>query len=176
MANKKDTIKKQIEILTNGPVEDQLKVLGKIKKSGSSEVMEPMMLLFTRTKDQKVSEGIIDILSQLKDSASGEIIAYGLKNVDDITKKSQVLNSMWNSSLDYSELIAPIIKYGMADDFMVVFEVVTIIENLKGPFNEEDLLDASLFISSLPIETYQEDVKPFVVQLQQMINNYLQTV
>lgn len=176
MATKKDILKQQIAVLEKGAAEEQIKVLNKIKKTGSTEVIEPMIDLFVKTENLNVASLIIDVLSQLKDSASANVIAASLKNVTDHEKKAQILNSMWNSSLDYSDLVSPVVKNGVVDDFMVTFEVVTIIENLKGPFNEEDLLDASLFISSLPIEDYQESVQPFIVQLQQMINNYLQTV
>lgn len=175
MAEKKDTIKKQIELLKSGSKEEQLKVLKKVKNSGSSELIKPMIELFNNS-DSKIADQILDILAQLKDTKSGDEVLSGLLSTEDYEKKAQILNSMWNSSLDYSEKVAPVIKNGLENDFMVAFEIVTIVENLKGPFVEEDLLDASLHLSSVKIEDYDESVQPFLVQLQGFVNQYLQTV
>ena len=144
----KDKIKKE-ELLKGIADKDtsvQIKAIKKCKKQGSKEVIRPLLELYVASNDEDVKNEIIGLLSELKDSASGdESLSFLLTN-DDSLIKSNVLNSMWNSSLDYSEKTAPIVKIGLSGDFMTLFEAFTIIENLKGPFEEADIMDAMLYI------------------------------
>ena len=59
---------------------------------------------------------------------------------------SDIINSIWNSKLDYSGYIADMVFLAIEGDFMKSVECLTVIENMQGPFEEHDLLEAQLYL------------------------------
>lgn len=60
--------------------------------------------------------------------------------------RSEILNSIWNSKLDYSQFIADVVFMAVEGDLMESVECLTAIENMAGPFEEHHLLEAQLYL------------------------------
>ncbi len=58
-----------------------------------------------------------------------------------------MLFAIWSSNLDACDHIPVIVNVACKSDFMVALEALTLIENLEGPFNEEDLMEGMIHIN-----------------------------
>jgi len=122
---------------------DQLKLvkkaLTKIKDKGNHKHIVPLVNLYETTQDESIKDEIKSILSQLKNTkAIVELMPFLEKGDNNI--KELVLHSLWSSGFDLADHIPLIIESACDGDFMVLLEALTLIENLEGPFNEDDLV------------------------------------
>ncbi len=121
------------------------KALTKIKDKGNEKHIVPLVNLYETSSDDSVKNEIKDILSQLKNTkAIVELMPFLEKENNRI--KELILHSLWSSGFDLTDHIPIIIETSCEGDFMVLLESLTLIENLEGPFIEDDLI---LAISTL---------------------------
>jgi len=56
------------------------------------------------------------------------------------------LTTIWNMKVDFSGYIDEFVHIAVFGDFMETLECLTIIENMEGPFMEEDILESQLHL------------------------------
>ena len=71
-----------------------------------------------------------------------------LRNPELADMKVQILSTIWNSPLDYSEYLAEFVSLAVTGDFLLILECLTILENLNGPFEEADILESQLLLKT----------------------------
>jgi len=135
-----------ISDLGSGDKKKKDRSISVISAKGHVGVIKPLIDLLVSSKDPDVHKRIGLLLSNIQDEEACGII-MGLVN-DETYKgvRTEVLNSIWNSKLDYSLYIADFVSLAVDGDFMQSVECLTAIENLAGPFQEQDLLEAQLYL------------------------------
>lgn len=129
--------------------EDQKKMergLNVISAKGHIGLIQELMDLLLMSKDAGLRKRISLLLSNVQDEDAPEVIMNLLN--DDTYKdvRVDVINSIWNSKLDYSEYVADFVSLAVEGDFMQSIECLTAIENMLGPFQEHNLLEAQLYL------------------------------
>ena len=85
---------------------------------------------------------LIELLSSLKDtSARGEIMAV-VDNEKYASIRQLMLGVIWNTKIDFSGYVDEFVFISIHGSFLEAIDCLTIIENLEGPFMEEDLLES----------------------------------
>lgn len=153
-----------------------VKAVKQVKKDGNKDVIPDLLGLLKNSKSETVKKDVLNVLNELKDSSCGEVIINWLLESGNAQLNSTVLNTMWNSSLDYSESIAPITKIGLAGDFMCSFEALTIIENLKGPFVETDLMEAMVLIRESDLTSFPIEQKELITTMLHIVDDFSKSV
>ena len=155
--NKEETNKKQekeeLKIkqlliqLNTGDTDQQIKALKSLQVHGKPKIIEALVRKLDADIDEKVEKEIIEFLSSIKDTG---VIPHMMKiiNKNEYPKQRQkLLNTLWNTKVDYSEHLQDFVNIAVNGDFMDALEAITIIENLEGPFEEEQILESQLHLS-----------------------------
>jgi len=125
-----ETVKKGIEILQEkGKVSD----LKQILSAYFAQKTENKKLLYELLASIK-AKGILEAWMEiLKDSSFKE-------------KRKEIINILWNTSLDFSDQLVYFVSLAIELDYMGALECLTVIEQMEGPFNEQQLLEAEVLL------------------------------
>ena len=82
----------------------------------------------------------------MKDTSVKQEVVDVLNEDDYLDVRHQILTSIWNCKIDYSEFIADFVAIACDGNFMETFECLTILENLEGPFEERHILECQLLL------------------------------
>ena len=163
MAQKKITIpiKKAITDLASGDEKKMAKAIQTISASGNIAVLGELIALLSQTKNALVKKKLIALLSDIRATEAKQVFIDALNDDDFNNVKTDLVNVIWNSKLDFSEYIAEFVALSMQGGLMLAIECLTVVENLAGPFEEHHLLEAQLYIkeyfSNLKRERDQKD-------------------
>lgn len=114
---------------------------------GDSSVITPLLNAWKTATSETVQKEIHEFLNDLKYTDSAEHIMNALKNDEFKSLRQHLLNVVWNCTVDYSEFLADFVALAVEGDFMETLECLTVIENLDGPFQEHQFLEAQLSLS-----------------------------
>ena len=119
----------------------------KLSNKADASIIKALLDLYSTLKeDSYVKKQLKDVFSQLKISKAVPVLIEGLSHQDDKIKEL-CLFSLWSSSLDAADYLPPIVQCACKGDYMVALEALTLVENLEGPFSEQDLIESMIFIN-----------------------------
>lgn len=113
---------------------------------GNQTIIEPLFKFILETANNKAKSEVIEFLSNLKDSASKKVVIENLLNKNFSTIQNEILSTIWNSPLDYSDFLSDFVKIAVENEFLTTLECLTVIENLEGPFEEKQILESQLIL------------------------------
>ena len=148
MAEKKISKTLQKAIIDLGS-EDQKKMDAGIKvisEKGHPGVINDLIELLLKTKTRVLQKKIVVLLSDIQDEDAVGIIMNHANDEKYREVRAEILNSIWNSKLDYSQYIADFVFMAVEGDLIESVECLTSIENMLGPFEEHHLLEAQLYL------------------------------
>lgn len=165
-----ETIKQQKhkQILLDLFSNDSKKVSKAIKAlevNGTSESIKPLADKLLTNPDAKIKSAIIELLSSLKDSSVCVEIIDVINDDKYITVRQEILSSIWNTKVDFSNYIDEFVEIAITGSFMETLDCLTIIENLEGPFMEENILECQLHLKN-----YMESNAPKDEQKSQLLS------
>jgi hypothetical protein len=148
-----------------------LKALVKTKDKGNEQLIDPLIELYKSCEDLKIKQEIKKIFAEIKNK---EIIDFFLPhlegNSDEI--KELLLFSIWSSGIDMTNHITELIEAACSGNFMVILEALTVLENLEGPFNDEDLFQGSTLIQEQIYESNDEKTKELLQSMYNVIQEF----
>lgn len=136
-----------------------LETLKKIGENGSRNMVDPILELLTRTDSEEVKELVISQLSQLKIGEMEDLFISKLQMDEYEDFKQQLVFCMWHSGMNPVNNLDVVVKLAIEGDFMMALEVLTLIENMEGPFDHESLIDAFSDVSLYMNDSTEDDPK-----------------
>ncbi|MBL1278748.1 MAG: hypothetical protein COA33_000615 [Fluviicola sp.] len=153
-------------IILNLNSQDEKKVSKAIKSfeaNGDSSVIRHLAERLLKTISEKNKTEIIELLSSLKDtSVKGELMAI----IDDekfLDIRQLILTSIWNTKIDFSGYVDEFVFIAIHGSFLEAIDCLTIIENLEGPFMEEDLLESESHLKNYMTSDTPKDEQRAVI-------------
>lgn len=143
--------KKLQTILDDLNSSDEKKVLKAIKSlesNGNANVIKPLADLLLKSDSEKVKSAIIELLSSLKDSTIVVEMVEVISDENYLSVRQDLLATIWNMKVDFSDYIDEFVEIATKGDFMEALDCLTIIENLEGPFMEENILECQLHLKN----------------------------
>ena len=137
------------QILTDLYVKDTKKVSKAIKAleaHGDSSVIKPIAKRLLEDISEVNEQELIELLSSLKDTSVVVEIMEVLGDKQFLPIRQKVLSTVWNTKVDFSDYIDEFVEIAVQGDFMEALDCLTIIENLEGPFMEENILECQLHL------------------------------
>lgn len=132
--------------------EDPKKVKKAIKSlevHGNATVIKP---LFHALKEgalpEKDQAKILELLCSLKDTSVVPEIMDVLEDEELLDVRSIALTAIWNMKVDFSGYIDDFVLIATQGTFMEAIDCLTIIENMDGPYMEENILEAQLHLKN----------------------------
>jgi len=160
--------KKHKQILLDLFTDDTKKVSKAIKSleaNGSSESIKPLADKLLTNPNPKNKAEIIELLSSLKDSSVCVEMIEVLNEEKYLPIRQEILSTIWNTKVDFSNYIDEFVEIAVNGSFMETLDCLTIIENLEGPFMEEDILECQLHLKN-----YMESKAPKDEQKSQLLS------
>ena len=125
--------------------DSQVKALAALKileTIGDKSVL-PTLIEVLYKKDASLTKAILELIANIQDQEIAEDLVEAIRNENDSSIRQQLL----------SESLAEFVSLATEGDFLQALECLTILENLSGPFEEHQLLEAQLYLKD-----YAEDL------------------
>ena len=144
------------------------KALTKTRAKGNEQLLDPLIELYTKTENQKIKEEIKNIFSELKNK---DILEFLLPHLNEGSNevKELILFSIWSSGIDMTDHIPELIEASCSGNYMVILEAVTVLENLEGPFNEDDLFQANTLLQQYLYESEDSKEKELIKSMYDIV-------
>ena len=144
------------------------KALTKTRAKGNEQLINPLIELYTKTQNQKIKEEIKSIFSELKNK---DILDFLLPQLSEGSNevKELILFSIWSSGIDMTDHIPELIEVSCSGDYMVILEALTVLENLEGPFNEDDLFQANTLLQQFLYESEDSKEKELIKSMYDIV-------
>ena len=137
-----------------------------LESNGDSSVIRPLSLLLLQDElSDKNKLAIIEMFSSLKDSSTAVEIMDVIGDSEFLPIRQTLLTTVWNTKVDFSNYIDEFVEIATKGSFMETLECLTIIENMEGPFMEENILECQLHLKN-----YIEDDAPKEVQKAELLS------
>lgn len=134
------------ELETQDP--EKLKVAIKaLKIYGDSKTVKPILDRWIVGVNDEAEKEIQVLLNDIKQSDSSTPVMEAVNDTKYLSIRRALLTTIWNTKVDYSEYLVDFVNIAVDGDFMDALECLTIIENLEGPFDEHQFLDAQVALS-----------------------------
>lgn len=156
LCKKKEMASKQEQklkaILTDLKSDDSKKVKKAIKSlevHGNASVIKPLFeLLKEGALAESLQTNVLELLCSLKDTSVIPEIMDVMDDESMLEVRPLVLMSIWNMKVDFSDYIDDFVLIATQGTLMEAVDCLTIIENLEGPFMEENILESQLHLKN----------------------------
>ncbi len=118
-----------------------------LKVHGDPSALPLLIETLHRGVSQKNEAEIIDFLNEIKYNDSVYPIMEAVNDEKFASIHTVLLSTIWNSQVDYTEYLVDFVRIAVKGDFMTALECLTIIENLEGPFEEQQFFEAQIELS-----------------------------
>lgn len=157
---------------TNPEVEK--KSIEGLRQHGTVNSIEPLFKLWLKSDDEVVGELLFKIFCDIRITDAPAKIIELLCSGDYDSIMPLILNTMWNSGLDYTPYMPEITRFALKGDFNVALEALTLIENMEGEFSEELTMESLLAIKDF--ENNGKDADEQKVQLLAALKTHIHTI
>ena len=164
-AQTKLQVKIALELIITENIVNVSRGLKELEKNADVSVIEILVSIVASSTNREIKKEILAFLSNVVDPLSSALLIRFIQEEKFAAIRQELLTVIWNSKLDYSRFIAEFVEIAIEGNFMIALECLTILENLKGPFEEHQLLEAQLhlreYISS--DRTMEDDQKTTII-------------
>ena len=144
------------------------KALTKTRAKGNEQLLDPLIELYTKTENQKIKKEIKSIFSELKNKDILDFLIPHLREGSNEIKEL-IFFSIWSSGIDMTDYIPELIEASCSGDYMVILEALTVLENLEGPFNEDDLFQANTLLQQYLYESEDSKEKELIKSMYDIV-------
>jgi hypothetical protein len=163
-----DQIKKDLFSSESSKVISALKMA---RDKGDHSLIDPLLTLFLNEKDEAIRGEIQDMLSTLKISKAEKELEKALINGRFAEIRGFILSFMWSSGMNPSGSIKAICQAAVEGDFATALEALTLMENMEGPFDETELMEANLQIRQGIEDSKDSEKLPLLRSMFQLLSN-----
>lgn len=142
--------KKLIELKKSLKSKDEkevIKTIKALKVYGDTSVAHDIFDVLLKHQDNEVEIETLGLLASLKDTQMPTVIMESLKNTKYQPIRQKIMSTIWQSGLNYSSYLKDLVDIAVDGSFMEKVECITIIENLDGPFDDEQVMESLLTLN-----------------------------
>ena len=125
-----------------------LKALKSLEIHGDASVIPALADCLLRQPEPQIEYEILELFSSLKDSSSAVEVMEIIGDTLYLPIRQKLLTTIWNTKVDFSDYIDEFVEIAVDGNFMEALDCLTIIENLEGPFMEENILECQLHLKN----------------------------
>lgn len=122
------------------------KAIKLLEVNGNSTVIKPLFAILKEGLPDKLQSQLLELLCSLKDTSVTVEVMDVLEDKEMLDIRHLVLTTIWNTKVDFSDYIDDFVEIAAKGSFMEALDCLTIIENLEGPFMEENILESQLHL------------------------------
>lgn len=160
-------VKKLRSGLASTEEKEILKAVEAAREEGDARIVPDLIEVWAVTESEEIRNNILSVFNDLKNSDATEHLIEALDHPD-IHDRSDLLAVFWNSRLDGSEKIDKFTEIAVEGSYQEAFEALTAIEEMEGPFGEDQAMEAQLWIKTYYAQGTDEK-KPIIEALDQRL-------
>jgi hypothetical protein len=172
----KNKLIKQSELLKKlkaGKQQEFSKNLAELDTVLTIEALPALVSVFHAPISDSCKEELLVYFNNLSAADSQETMIQILMDPENLPIRQALLSTIWNSRLDYSLYLAEFVEMAVEGDYLEALECLTIIENLEGPFEESDILEAQLHLKEYIESGVKTDQKAILIsEIALLIKNF----
>jgi len=134
-----------------------LKAIDECRIKGNEKVLPALLDLLISSKNKEVADAIKSILFELKSSKAGDVIIQYLESEKSKNHRDILVSSLWQSGIACEEHLTLLIKLACEENYLTALEVLTVIENLEGALNEEEVMECLYTVQEAITEESDEE-------------------
>jgi len=138
--------------------------LESISANGDISVIEPIAGIMFKTGDRGRKYQLSEFFANIEKEAAKDELIRVIQELEVPEHQAELLNTIWNSRMDFSEFLVDFVDMAIDGTLEIAIECHTIIENMDGPFDEADILEAKLMIGSYDKHESRRPEKDFLIQ------------
>ena len=170
--DKIDTLLKE---LTSDSIAKVKTALDTLELIGNESIIYPMLRLLNPTEEHnEKNQLLVEFLCTIKDTNSKDTFISALDEQEFMPIRSKILSVIWNSPLDFSEYLDYFVRIAIEGTFMESVECLTILENLEGPFEEEQLMEAQVILSGLKEIQFDHQKSTIISEIALLVKSFIQ--
>ncbi|HEY6162630.1 MAG TPA: hypothetical protein VI112_15480 [Bacteroidia bacterium] len=122
-------------------------------KSSDSKSIANLLSLLTNKENKQLKE---DALRELKSEAGKELLLKAIAVSKDKNEMRILTAACWEAGLDFSKYLSFFVKLALISDLDIDIEVLTVIEDMQGPFDKKMLEESMDKLSAAQKENDSE--------------------
>lgn len=172
----KSKLIKQSELLKklkSGNEQEFKKNLAELDIVLTIEALPALVSVFHSPISEGCKEQLLGYFNDLSAEDAQETMIQILMDPENLVIRQVLLSTLWNSRLDYSSYLAEFVEMAVEGDYLEAIECLTIIENLEGPFEESDILEAQLHLKEYLESGAKNDQKAILIsEIALLVKNF----
>ncbi|MEW6469951.1 MAG: hypothetical protein AB1458_13565 [Bacteroidota bacterium] len=81
----------------------------------------------------------VDALRELKSKNGKELLMQAIGITQDEARLALLCSACWEANLDFSDRLKEFVQMAVEKNYLVALEILTVIEDMQGPFRKEEL-------------------------------------
>ena len=136
---KQEVFTKLVAKLRSGHDGQVLEAIDEIARNGSPEILPELARLITNNRNREVLSAARTIFFDLKNPESVEVLKNIIDETTDKDTKQVIVAACWENGLNFSVHLSFFVNLVLDEDYLISIEAFTVIENMPGPFVNEDV-------------------------------------
>jgi hypothetical protein len=156
-------VKQLLDAMKSGNEVSFSKAINNLNVVMTPALLPELVSLIQTTQSPKNRFELIQFFNDLATDGAQEIMMQTIFDPSYIDLRHELLSTIWNSRIDYSNFLAEFVEIASEGNYLEALECLTIIENLDGPFEEADILEAQLHLKEYLESTTKTDEKSILM-------------
>lgn len=134
--------------------------LASLEEKGTLSLFERLVDFYLNTTVDFKKRRLLLFLSSITKKGIREAWLGMVHEENNLSKKTQLINILWNTRIDFSPYLLEFVRWAGEGNYMLTLECLTVIEQMEGPFQEEQLLDSICLVKNF-IDSKSGKDKPY---------------
>ncbi len=118
-----------------------LKAIEDCRHKGNEKVLPALLDLLLSTRNTEIADAIKSILFELKSSKAGDILVQYLESDKSKNHRDILVSALWQSGIACEGYLTLLVELACKENYLTALEVLTVIENMEGALNEEEVME-----------------------------------
>lgn len=132
-------IQEQIKELDSNNPKNIITAIEKLREIGDESVIRPIIKVLVNHPLEEVKNAASHFLFDLKDPKVLPTLISEIQNPDNKEFQRILVSACWESSINCSAYLPFFVDLAIISDYMICLECLTVIENMEGPFDTNEL-------------------------------------
>jgi len=136
---KEEAYNKLVTRLRSGHDSAVLQAIEAIRVNGDPQILPELARLLNRNRNQEVISAVRNVFFDLKNPASVDVMKNIISETIDKDAKQVLVAACWECGLNFSVYLPFFVELVLDEEYLISIEAFTVIENMPGPFINEDV-------------------------------------
>lgn len=116
-----------------------LEAIDEIRKEGHPQILPELVRLLAKNNNREIITAARNVFFDLKNPESVVVLKSIISETADKDVKQVVVAACWECGLNFSVHLPFFVDIVLDEDYLISIEAFTVIENMPGPFVDEDV-------------------------------------